>query len=527
MRGAVLPLLLLVGVLSVLLYAYTQIRPALFVCILSSGALAGFSYCLTPAMRRRIGLTPALVAITMPVLAWLLPNAWLLYATMICVVPLFAYKREEVAPIYLFALLLLPGLDLTVHAGSLKLFEYGVHDALATGATLRLLMRPGRGRVPLRLDMPFIAMLLMMVTAISRDTSITNFLRVLLNGIFDCALPYFIVSRSVRSLDDLRLCMAYLTAAACVLCCILLYEARVGWPIYNMLNDHYHIPVQLTVKLRGGVMRAGGPFLESTSIAMVLAFCLMAAWLSRPIFRSTFFYLGTMALLLLGMTAPQSRGAWIGLIIGTLVADLYRRRVGSAVRRVAIMVAVVASLVAIAPMSPYLTETLGLSGGSADTVDYRQRLFDRGMEEFRKSPIVGYSQPQILIHLADLRQGEGIVDFVNTYIYFMLIAGIVGLSIFVGAFLFYLSELWRWRPRAARGDADAAPMALVFAGLAMPMEMLVFTSFGGRPEVFVFLFFAFAAAIVASEERRAVAARKPRPARAGAQMSGSRIAVSP
>lgn len=531
-RSSVPALVLLVAVGGLALVAYALVRPALILAILSGMALAGFFYCLTPTMRREIGRAPFVIGLGLPLAAWLLPNIWLLYGVMFATVPLLARTPRQVAPAYLFALLLLPALDTTVVIGSVKLFEIGVHDSLALGAIFALFTRPGRARISFALDVPLLAVLLLLVTATARDTSVTNFIRVLVNNVLDCALPYYIVSRSIRTIDDLKLCMAYLAAAATVLAVILLYEVRSSWPMYNELHDHYQILMQLMVKSRGGAMRAGGPFLESTSIAMVLTSCILATWLSRKAFRSTFHYSAVLAVLLAGLTAPQSRGAWIGLFIGTLVADFYRRRPGAAVRRVAVIGIVGAALFAIAPFSPYLSDTLGMAEGSASTVDYRQRLFDRGMEEFWNSPIIGYSPPETLSRLGDLRQGEGIIDFVNTYIYFALMSGIVGLAIFIGAFVFYLARVWKCRRFLRFDDPDMNATALVFAGMVIPMEMLIFTSFGGRCEMFVFVFFAFASSVVAMRDRVQKAKRLPAqiwplPGNSAHQTSGTSIALTP
>jgi len=504
-----LPIALVVISGAALILSYALIKPALFIVILSSMGLSIFFRCLKPAYARHVGGEPVLLAFGLPIAAWVTPNAWLLYGVILAAMLFIARKPGRAAPTYLFALLLLPGLDQSMSIGSLKLFEFGVHDALAVGAAVRVAMQPGGSAARKSLDLPFIGVLLLLVTATARDTSITNFVRVLVNTGLDCALPYYIVSRGVRTMDDLRLCMVYVAGASAVLSIILMYEAHASWPLYNVLYDRYGIYIQMMLKSRGGVLRAGGPFIESTSMAMVLVFCFFATWLSRPTFRSSLYYYAMLVLLLGGMTAPQSRGAWIGLLIGMTAADIYRRRIGSAVTRGGMIVGALLLLVALAPMSPYLSETMGLSGGSTDTAQYRQRLFDRGMEEFAKSPIVGYSSPEILIHLADLRQGEGIVDFVNTYIFVALVSGLIGLTIFIGSFLIYLGQLWgcRGRLRADNPDIDCA--AFIFAGLITPMEMLIFTSFGGRPELFVFVFFALATAAVGIIAR--TRSRRPAP----------------
>lgn len=525
MRSAAMPVLLLVLAAAGMLFAYATIRPALIIMILSGMALSGFMYCVNPDTRRQLGMAPFMLGLGLPCAAWLAPNIWFLLAVMLVSIPLLARKPGEVAGMYLFALLLLPGLDQSLAAGSIKLFEFGVHDALAVGAGLRLILRPGKAKIPPTLDFPAMALILLIVAATARETSMTNFIRVLINGALDFALPYYIISRSIKNYQDVKILISYIVASSVIISVVLTYEVNSSWPIYNILYEYYKIDMQLMVKFRGGMLRAGGPFLESTSIAMVLTFCFLAAWLSRPMFRSSFHYVATLGVLMIGLAAPQSRGAWIGLLVGMLAADIYRRQMGIALRRMAIVGVAGFIVVALAPMSPDMSETLGLSGGSTKTVDYRERLLERGMEEFWTSPIFGYSTPQISVRLADLRQGEGIIDFVNTYIYFALVSGIIGLLIFVGAFLFYLSKLWRLRRRMRAGDEGADVRAFAFAGLVMPMEMLFFTSFGGRPEVFVFAMFALASAILAIKTGAPAPVR--RTSQRDVQIIGNNMALTP
>jgi hypothetical protein len=487
-RGSLIPSLLLLVGGALAVTAYNHLKPALFLAILTGLAVLFVAFCLEREWRKQLQFTPV-VGMALPLLAWWITDIWLLYLVMALVIPLAARRPADAAPLYLFALLLLPPLDTVIVLGPLKLFDCGIHDMFGLGAMARIMMAPRRQRSSFRTDLPVAALLLLLVFSTARDTSVTNILRVLINTLLDCAMPYYIFSRGVRSVQDAKLCMLHLVTAAAILSVILLYEVRTSWPIYNQLYPLHQVKVLLLVKQRGGVLRAGGPFLESTSIAMVLATCVVAAWLSRFAFRSRATHFALLALLLVGLTAPQSRGAWVGLILGTVAADMYRRRPFAAARRIALIGALGAALVSLAPMSPYLSDTLGMSEGSSSTVEYRSRLFTRGMEEFWKSPTIGYSPPQVLIHLSDLRQGEGIIDFVNTYIFIMLVSGMIGLTIFVGIFLYYLCGLWVRRAAFKRSDTDLTTQTFVFAGLAMPMEMLIFTSLGGRVETMLFILF--------------------------------------
>ena len=487
---------------------YLGLRPAFHVVLVSGLAVLLFALCLKPDVAQANMPRAAAVGLGMPLLAWALPHIGLLYAATGAITLSCAPRLERIAPTYLFAFLLLPGLDTTFAIGSLKLFEFGVHDALAFGGAAAILLNGQRKPAPARrLDLPVAALLLVLAMALGRDTTITNLLRTLLNVLIDLALPYYVVSRSVRTTADVQACMLWLGCAGAILAAVLLYEVFKGWPMYNVLHDRYGVPALLLVKARGGVLRAGGPFLEATSVAMMLTTCIMALWLSRPAFRSGLHHGALMVLLMAGMSAPQSRGAWIGLILGFAAGDLYRRRLTAFAHKLGPILLIGGTLYAAAALSPALSETLGLSGGSADTADYRRQLLDRGLQEAAGSPLWGFSTAELNVRLADLRQGEGIIDYVNTYIWILLISGVIGVCIFLYAFLFFLVALWRRRITADPAERDTA--AFVFTTLVIPMEMLFFTSFGGRTTFIIFCLFGLGVAILRARPQARASLLRP------------------
>lgn len=489
-------------------------KTAFILAALSAGALGFFYLCLAPEARRAMGAAPFVLAIGMPAAAWLLSNLWLLHVALVAIIPLTARRAGQVPALYLFALMLLPGLDQSVMAGALKLFDFGVHDALALGAALTLFAHPEwRRRSSFALDVPFAALLLMLVVAMARDTSATHALRILTNHAFDFLLPYYVITRGVRNSADLRHCMLILAGVAAVLSAILVYEMVTTWPMYNILLEHFGLPERPAVKMRGNYLRAGGPFVESTSIAMVLVFCTLATWLARDRFRPGPWHGAALALVVIGLLPPQSRGAWIGLVFGVILADLYLGQWRSMALKAGAAASVSVLLFAMARAGGQLAESLGRSGNSSDTVDYRNQLLERGMQEFWQSPIIGFPHAELLGRLHDLTQGEGIVDFVNTHLFIALIGGVIGFAIFNGAILYSLVQIWRsrrWLPYADAAQRRAA--AFAFAALATPVEMLFFTSLGGRVQVLLIVFLGFAVVVA----RRDQAAAKPNQAPAAA-----------
>lgn len=497
------------AILALLVLAYYELHAALYVALVSATGVMLFLFCLRRPYREEMAASSLLCVVAMPVLAWLLPKlsltgVHLLHLTMCLWVPLFAGRRERTAPVWLFSMLLLPGLDMPVSLGSLKLFDFGVQDALAVGAAVAIRLRPPGGPRRVASDGWVLALLLLLGICLSRETSATNFLRTTVNLGLDLGLPYYILSRGIADVAGQRTALRWLACGGIALSMILLFETWRSWPIYNELYGLYNVPMILLVKARGGLLRAGGPFVEPTSIALVLAMCFAALSQLREDFRSRLKHVGLLAIAFLGVSAPQSRGAWIGLALAVVAMAAYRGRWWALLLNAGGIGLVLGFVFVTAKLSPGFAEMLGLSdGGASDTTTYRGELFEKGRQVFWLSPLVGHSMPSLNVLMAELRQGEGIIDFVNTYLWIALIGGAAGLAIFIGNFADPLVSLWR-RRSALHHDAQEqgqgqgqGPAAFVFGCLVMLCEMLFFTSFGGRPAFLTFGLFGLGASIMA------------------------------
>ena len=210
-----------------------------------------------------------------------------------------------------------------------------------------------------------------------------------------------------------------------------------------------------------------------------------------------------MALLIAGVAAPQSRGALLGLAVGFAAIYLYRRS-QTVIATLLVGAAVFAAFFVTVGLQPETTAPADLH--SSETIEYRKRLMTRGMEEFAKSPLTGDTFPNILSRMQDLRQGEGIVDFVNTYLWVALLSGVLGLLLFLAAFGTRLFHLWTLRPRLRKAGFGPGAAAFVFASLCAPVVMLIFTSFGARIPMLVFATFGLSTALLTAVRK----GRRPR-----------------
>lgn len=469
-------------------------KAAFYAAAMGTLGVALFVLALRPPFRRDMALRAVLMMFFTPVLAWLLPSVWLLYLAMLLWVPLFSGKLERIAGVYLFNVMLLPGLDTTFAPGGLKLFDVGVHDALAVGAAIAIYRNPLRARVAVSDDVRVGLLIAVVIFALARDTTLTHFLRTTINISLDCYLPYYILSRGLAAVDAMRSALRWLACTGAGLASVLIFEVWSWWPLYNELYWRHGIAMNILVKTRGAMLRAGGPFTEGTSMGLAMAMCLFALWLLRDDFRTRTAHWALCLLTFIGLSAPQSRNAWIGLGLAILLADIFAGRWAALMRKVVPAAALVCMVLVAAGTSPEVSESLGMSGQASDTADYRRNLLDRGTEEFWKSPVAGYSIPELEVRLNDLRQGEGIIDYVNAYLWFALVGGVIGLAIFVANMVVPLAHLWGLRRAVVEVDA-AAPAAFMFGCIAMLCLTLFFTSFGGRPTIMAVGFFGFIAAI--------------------------------
>jgi len=482
--------------LAVLAFVWSNFHSSVYAAVVSCAGVILFLSCLKREYQQAVAGRSLAAVIAMPIVVWSvsLTNIWFLCLLMCFWVPLMAGRFDRIVPIYVFSILLVPSLDISAFVGGLKLFQFGVLDALAVGSAVAIYVSRQKARPRIQSDIAAMSVCLVIGMALGRETSLTNVLRSTCDVVLDLGLPYYILSRGLRNKEDVRAAMLWLACGGLALSAVLIFEVSRTWPLYNELYGLYQIPTTILVKMRGGAFRAYGPFGEATSTAMVLAMCLVALYLLREQFRSWLHHALLLGVAFVGMSAPQSRGAWIGFFIALAAADVFRGRYFSLCSKLIVVGAAVAVILSAAQLSPELSESVGLSGGSSATAEYRERLLDRGMEEFWQSPVIGFPPAEVRNRLEDLKQGEGIVDFVNTYLWMGLIAGVIGVMILLAAFLYFLGSIWRNQRRMIDTAADPTA-AFTFSCIVMVMEMLFFTSFGGRPAFLTFGLFGIAAAL--------------------------------
>jgi O-antigen ligase len=133
---------------------------------------------------------------------------------------------------------------------------------------------------------------------------------------------------------------------------------------------------------------------------------------------------------------PLSRGPWVGAAVLVVVfvaigPAALKRFAALGVLGVAVAPALVSSSAGrvVIDLLPYV------GSAEAETITYRERLVEISFEVIRQNPWFGVFDATSLAVMQQLKQGQGIIDIVNTYVGVALESGLVGLALFAGFFL--------------------------------------------------------------------------------------------
>ena len=266
--------------------------------------------------------------------------------------------------------------------------------------------------------------------------SYTSTLRELIVDLIDVVLLYYVVSRSLRTIKDFRDALMSFVLAALLVALFAVFETSKSWNLYQPLEVSLGVPWVIQSLLRANSLRAqvstGQAIALGYSMAVALGFYL---YLQRFIPGIVQRGLG-MTVLIAGLIASYSRGPWLGAIaMGAAFIFLGSKPVGR-LFKVGLIVSVVVGLSLATPIGEKVIGLLpGVGSEEAATVTYRQELLQVFIPIILDNPVLGtanFRHPTYSMEM--LRQGQGIIDIVNTYLLIGLQSGLVGLGLFVGFF---------------------------------------------------------------------------------------------
>ena len=143
---------------------------------------------------------------------------------------------------------------------------------------------------------------------------------------------------------------------------------------------------------------------------------------------------------------------------------------------------VVVTLMYFTPLKEAVLDRLPIIGtADQDTVNYRQQLAEVSWHIIKQNPLFG--DPFVYLQMDSLRQGQGIIDIVNGYIYTALFSGLVGLFLQLGVFAVALGSAFKTCRLMRANDLDSAFMGAALIACVVATLFFVATAGWGTTAI--------------------------------------------
>jgi hypothetical protein len=411
------------------------------------------------------------VWLILTVAAFISPNLW---TFMLAAVPLYLWiARKDSNPVaaYLLLMHVVPPVSADLPPiGSMVLFSLDNYRLLSFCVLLPVALKAWRrrgttGQSSRSTDWMFLAFGILQIAlfvppdlpnhVIVHDSP-TNMLRRAFLVSIDMLVLYYAISRSCDDRRKIIDAQAAFCLSAGIMALIATFEHIKGWLLYQGLAERWNpldVNYMVAWLMRGDTWlrtQASSGHALSLGIMLSIAFGFWLYLLRRaPSSRTR---LGPGFAFWSGLIASFSRGPAFGAGLIYLSYSALKPRAVSRLFASGIVLATILAIVAISPLGDRIMSSIPGMGSTPDeTFLYRQRLLERTVELIQENPLLG--DQLAMTQMEDLRQGQGIIDIVNTYVGVALFNGLVGLMLFIG---FILSAA-TGTLRAARATMHADP----------------------------------------------------------------------
>lgn len=310
-----------------------------------------------------------------------------------------------------------------------------------------------------------------------RDNTITNAGRESFLLFIDIFVPYYVITRLINTHERLKMALTALFIGIIPFALIGVFELLTSWFMYTSIGPQigYQSSFNQYRDIRGGGLRAMAVFFGPIVLGYVMIYAGAILLYLQHFIKNRKLVLLAFGAVFLCVLATKSRGPWLGFALMLMMfiwtgRDGFGKLVKYGILGLGLLI--IASLT---PAGSKYVELLPFVGDErADTFDYRARLIENSMILFKKNPLFGDINFRSSPEMESLRQGEGIIDVVNSYIGVLLPYGLIALALFVGVLIFLM---FRCRKIIMRPNIDIESKLLgrMFIGCIAGVMFTIFT----------------------------------------------------
>ncbi len=408
-------------------------------------------------------------------------NIWLFYLVVIVCISLVIPAKVQSRVIYYFLLFCaLPELAILIpgFAGINNLFEFTYNRALTI--TLFLVPFLTKSHSPRFLSLSTDKYLFLYIGLIAvlnyRGDTLSNACRELFLVLIDIFLPYFMITRYLTSTEMINRAIFALFLGIAPIAVIGIFETLKHWHLYTNLSIRLlgHSPFRYDI--RSGSLRATGIFSSPIVLGYVMVIAFGLLLYLKPLISKQKLANFAGASIFVCLLATMARGAWIGFAV---LVTCYLWTGKAAMKQLAKLAVAGLAGLQILILTPYGDKFIDLlpfiGTQRSDTVDYRKQLLDVSWLVFQRHPWFGLPNYRELPAMEEMRQGQGIIDVVNSYINIALSFGGVGLVLFLTIFLVALLKCYKLIKILPPDETDLIRLGRVLFSTLVAVLVIIFT----------------------------------------------------
>lgn len=329
-------------------------------------------------------------------------------------------------------------------------------------------------------DLMIVGYALLKIIQTFSGSSVTYLVRQVVESVLDTLIPYYVITRGFGKTSEFPRLAAWFALGATYIACVGALEFALQKNIYAELQGMFGQQWQLTLRfLRGDYLRVQATTSQPILLGMLLVFGGAMVWLRWPDRHRRVAIWLTLLVFSAALLATFARGPLLGAMLFAVCWWLLNHLSVRQFRMLAL--GAVFSLVGLrwfgldSVLISSLSQLLGGGAHGERTADYRQDLLDTGLALIAQSPWWGV--PDYAAHMQNLKQGEGIIDMVNTYIAVTLDMGLVGLALYLGPILVVAHQLMNHLQQPAlRADPQARIFLTSCVALICAFLAIIFTT---------------------------------------------------
>ena len=294
----------------------------------------------------------------------------------------------------------------------------------------------------------------------------------------DIFLPYYVASRSMKSLQDFRDALMAFVVAALVMSAIGVFEAVRHWLLYASLDDAlgFQWGYGGYLEREGAGLRAQG----STGQPIILGYIMAVAfgfffYLRKSVPNAKVWGLGLGALVAC-LIASLSRGPWVGAVVMFLIFVVTGSSPVRRLMQIGLLGVIMVPVLLATPLGDKIIALLPFVGTVEQVnVTYRQRLLEIGIGVILQNPYFGAYNFFMSAEAQELKQGNGIIDLVNTYLAIGLASGLTGLSLFTGFFVSIAVGIFKGMRKVADSHSELYLLGGALFSTLIGILVIIFT----------------------------------------------------